>query len=74
MKLPQLSGREVGRILTRKGFILESQHGSHMKFKKREPDAVRTVIVPNYTEIGPMVLLSIIRQAGMTREEFLSSE
>ncbi len=72
MKLPRLSGREVGRILTKKGFILESQHGSHMKFKGRDGDNVRTVIVPNYPEIGPMVLLSIIRQAGMTREEFFA--
>lgn len=72
MKLPRLSGREVGRILTKNGFVLDSQHGSHMKFKKCDAGVVRTVIVPNYPEIGPMVLLSIIRQAGMTREEFFS--
>lgn len=72
MKLPRLSGREVGRILARKGFVLESQHGSHMKFKKHDGDSVLTVIIPNYPEIGPMVLLSIIRQAGMTREQFFA--
>lgn len=31
-KLPQLSGKEMGRILVRLGFVFKSQRGGHMKF------------------------------------------
>ncbi len=71
MKLPVLSARDVVKILQGHGFKKAGQRGSHMRFKKHDGKRVRTVFVPNYPEIHRMVLLSIIRQSGMTREEFL---
>lgn len=72
MKLPVLSAREIESILLKNGFEKAGQRGSHMRFKKREGIRTTTVFVPNYKEIHRMVLLSIIRQSGMTKEEFIS--
>ncbi len=69
-KLLPLSAREVIKILSDNGFSVEKQKGSHIKLKKRDGGCVRTVIVPNYPEIGPMVMNSIIRQSGLPREMF----
>jgi predicted RNA binding protein YcfA (HicA-like mRNA interferase family) len=72
MKLPVLSAREIVKILKKHGFEKAGQRGSHMRFKKHDGKRIRTVFVPNYPEIHRMVLLSIIRQSGMTREDFFS--
>lgn len=71
MRLPILSYRDLVRILLKQGFKEAGQRGSHMKYKKQVDGKIRTVFVPRYDEIGHMVLLSIIRQMGLTREEFL---
>ena len=70
MKLPVLSARKIIKILRANGFEPAGQRGSHMRFKKKEGDTVRTVFVPNYDEIHHMVLLSIIRQSGLKKEDF----
>ncbi len=70
MKLPIMSARKVIKILKKHGFEKAGQKGSHMKFKKHDGNHVRTVFVPNYSLIHKMVMLSIIRQSGMTKEEF----
>jgi predicted RNA binding protein YcfA (HicA-like mRNA interferase family) len=70
-KLPVLSARDVLKALARAGFERVAQRGSHIRFKGIWAGAVRVVVVPNHREIARGTLLSIIRQAGMTREEFL---
>ncbi len=70
-ELPVLKLRELLSVLSRLGFTLVSQKGSHMKYKKFVEGRALVVIVPHYREIPKKVLLSIIRQAGMTREEFI---
>ena len=44
--------------------------GSHVKFAKRTPAGVRTAIVPMHREIAVGTLRSILRQAGISPEEF----
>jgi predicted RNA binding protein YcfA (HicA-like mRNA interferase family) len=53
------------------GFIVISQKGSHIKLRK-DGLIVRTVIVPNHYEVAKGTLQSILEQAGITLEEFLS--
>jgi len=48
-----------------------SQKGSHIKIKKIFPNETRIVIIPDHPEIPAGTLKSIIRQAGMTDEEFI---
>jgi predicted RNA binding protein YcfA (HicA-like mRNA interferase family) len=66
-KLPLLSWREVVKALTRAGFQVARQKGSHFILVKG--DAV--VPVPKHREIKKGLLLEIIVEAGLTKEEFL---
>jgi len=58
--------REVKRRLEAAGFVQASQKGSHVKFVK----GARTVIVPCHQEVTAGVLRSILRQTGLTKDEF----
>ena len=47
-----------------------SQRGSHVKFARETDAGVRTAIVPRHREIAVGTLRSILRQAGLTYDEF----
>jgi len=70
-KLPVLPAREILKALGKAGFQVVSQRGSHIKLRGKQGGVVRTAIVPNYGEVPRGVLASILRQAGLTREQFL---
>ena len=67
-KLPRISGRECVAALTRSGFSLRRQEGSHMILRRNEPFA--QVVVPDHRELDRGTLRAIIRQAGLSVEEF----
>ena len=71
MKLPILSGREVIKILSKQGFKSVRQKGSHVILVKEFDKGKKAVVVPNHKEIDRGTLLEIIRQAGLSKEEFL---
>ena len=73
MPLKPLPFREVKRKLEINGFQEVSQKGSHVKFIKESANEIRTTIVPHHKEIALGTLRSILRQAGITIEEFESS-
>ncbi len=73
MPLKPLPFREVKRKLENNGFREVSQKGSHVKFIKESTNEIRTTIVPHHKEIALGTLRSILRQAGITIEEFESS-
>ena len=66
-KLPLLSRREVVKALSKTGFIVARQRGSHIILVKND----RVVPVPRHDQIKRGLLLEIMAEAGMTREEFL---
>ena len=70
MLLKPLLYRQVRRKLEKAGFTIISQRGSHVKFVRYSDDEVRTVIVPHHREISIGTLRSILRQAGLTPNEF----
>jgi len=53
------------------GFRIARQKGSHVILVKESKTGKKGVVVPNHQEIDKGTLLEIIRQAGLTREEFL---
>jgi len=69
--LPVVSGRKVIKALTKAGFKVAGKKGSHMKLKKKVNDKVFVVIVPDHAELARGTLKSILRQANITREDFL---
>ena len=72
MPLKSLPFREVKRKLEKNGFQEVSQKGSHVKFIKESANEIRTTIVPHHKEIALGTMRSILRQAGITIEEFES--
>lgn len=67
--LPRVSGREVVNALGRIGYAVDRQRGSHIVLRNEEPPH-RRLTVPNHDEVAKGTLRSIIRQAGLTVEEF----
>lgn len=55
------------RALENVGFTQVSQKGNHVKLRN---DAGRTVIIPFHRELARGTLASILRQAGLSAEEF----
>lgn len=70
LKLPTVSGQEVVKALSKIGFRFRRQVGSHM-ILKRQLDGKRLAI-PNHREIPKGTLRAIIRQAGLTVDEFVA--
>ena len=70
MPLRPLSFREVRRRLEAAGFTEAGTRGSHVKFMSKLPGGTRTAIVPKHREIQVGTLRSILRQAGLSVEEF----
>lgn len=66
-KLPLLSWREVVKALSNVGFEVVRQRGSHLILLKGE----RIVPIPKHEQIKKGLLLAIIEEAGLTKEEFL---
>ncbi len=70
MPLKPLPYRQIRRKLLAAGFVETTRKGSHVKFVKDGPEGVRTAIVPDHREVAIGTLRSILRQAGLTPEEF----
>ena len=69
-KLPTLSGSEVIKILIKNNFKVVGRKSRHIRLKKKDGET-RIVIVPDHKEIKKGTLSSILRQAGLSRKEFL---
>ena len=67
-KLPVISGRELVRALRHIGFELDRQKGSHMILFRSEPKT--TLSVPDHRELDRGTLRALLRQAGISPEEF----
>lgn len=68
-KLPQISGKEMSRVLLRLGFEFKSQKGSHMKFVKRHSFGKEIVIVPNHKALRPGTLANILGKLNLNAEK-----
>ena len=68
-KVPVISGRKCLQTLSRAGFYLKRQTGSHMILRRDDPFA--QVVVPDHKELDRSTLRAIIRQAALSVDEFL---
>ncbi|MEK6715082.1 MAG: type II toxin-antitoxin system HicA family toxin [Candidatus Omnitrophota bacterium] len=69
MKPPLLSGNEVIHVFLRAGYIKVGQRGSHVKLFN--PAKQITLIIPNHREVDRWTLKGILKDAGISVEEFL---
>jgi predicted RNA binding protein YcfA (HicA-like mRNA interferase family) len=67
-KLPVISGAQCVKALEKVGFVVYRQRGSHIVMVRRTPPAQTTV--PNHKELDRGTLRAIIRQTGLTVDEF----
>ena len=67
--LPRTTGRDLVRALSRLGWVVVAQRGSHAHLK--HPDRGGRVTVPLHAgeTIGPGLLRSILNQAGLTADD-----
>ena len=67
-RLPVISGDEFVRAVAKVGFAWDRTQGSHMILIGPRG---RRLSVPRHRELGPGLLRALIRDAGLTRDEFL---
>jgi len=67
-ELKLCSGAEAVRKLQKAGWIVARQKGSHVMLTKFGYQW--TLSIPQHSELGPGLLRKLIRQAGLTVEEF----
>lgn len=71
-RLPQVKSKKLIRVLERMGFILRRQTGSHAIF--RHPQNRNIAVVPIHPkDIKRGLLYGILKQAGISEEEFLEN-
>jgi len=69
--LPILKPREVIKALLRAGFYIHHQTGSHARLLHRSNPELRVTVPIHSKDIPKGTLRRIIRQAGLTVEDFL---
>jgi predicted RNA binding protein YcfA (HicA-like mRNA interferase family) len=67
-KLKLCSGAEAVKKLHRLGWAIARQKGSHVMMTKES--YLYTLSIPQHRELGPGLLKKLIKQAGITAEEF----
>ena len=70
-KIPVVSGREVIKALSKVGYDVDHQTGSHVILRQRESPH-RRVTVPNHKEIAKGTLKAILEETGLTLDEFMA--
>lgn len=71
-KLPVMKPKDVIKILEKLGFYQYRQKGSHLIMVRDDVKNYQPVIPLHNKELKKGTLLSIIRQSGLTKAEFLS--
>ena len=67
--LPVVSGREVVKAFEKIGYVFDRQRGSHIILRQQNPPH-RRLTVPEHKEVAKGTLRAIMRQAGLTVDEF----
>jgi predicted RNA binding protein YcfA (HicA-like mRNA interferase family) len=68
-RLPIISGREARKAFEKAGWIFDRQRGSHMIFGKA--NAPGMLSVPDHRKLDTGLLRGLIRDAGLSVDEFL---
>jgi predicted RNA binding protein YcfA (HicA-like mRNA interferase family) len=69
-KLPVISGADCVKALGKIGFEVYRQRGSHIVVVRKPPPTQATI--PNHKELDRGTLRAIIRQTGLSVEEFIA--
>ncbi len=67
--LPRISGRKIVTALSKAGYEKDRQKGSHIVLRQVGAPH-RRIVVPDHDEVAKGTLRAIIKQTGLTVEEF----
>lgn len=70
-ELPVISGREAVRAFGNAGYEMDRQRGSHIVLRHGEPPH-RRLTIPDHKELKKGTLRALIRQAGLSVDEFVA--
>ncbi len=71
-KLPVVSGKDTIKALSKAGFVVMRQRGSHVTLAKEiAPNKYLVTVVPMHKELAKGTLRRIIADSGLTVEEFV---
>lgn len=69
-RLPVISGRECISALKRLGYEVVRQKGSHLRLRHPDDPSRQPLTVPDHPELKSGTLRAIIRDAGLSPEQF----
>lgn len=69
-RLPIVSGKTAIKKFQKVGYVITRQKGSHVRLR-RESKGGKAFTVPLHDVLKPGLLRQLIRDAGLTVEEFL---
>ena len=70
-KLPMVSGEKTIKALKRVGFTVVRQKGSHVRLEKETLEGVIKLTVPLHETLKKKTLSMILKEAGISIEEFV---
>jgi predicted RNA binding protein YcfA (HicA-like mRNA interferase family) len=71
IKLPVISGKDLAKALKKAGFVPVRQKGSHLRLKKTTSEETINLTIPLHDVVSKGTLRGIIKDAGLTVEEFV---
>lgn len=70
-KLPVVSGRQAVKAFQKIGYEVDRQRGSHIQLRQSSAP-FRRLTVPDHRELGRGLLRALIRDAGLSVDEFVA--
>ena len=67
-RITPVNWKALVKVFEADGFVYERTNGDHMAYVKA--GVVRPIIIPKHREIGPHVIRSNMRTAGMSRKRY----
>ena len=71
-RMPQVTARELIRFLKAHGFAEDLQSGSHITLRHKEKNISLTLPIHTGCDIGRGLAIRIIKDAGLTIEDYLN--
>ena len=69
-RLPSCTAHDVDRVLTRQGFFVTHQKGSHRYYKSPVSGKIVTSIPMHPGDLNRGLLKTILKQVGFSEDEF----
>ena len=71
MRLPQISGKELIKILLKCGFSFIRQKGSHVRLENKTSNKLIRITIPLHSKLKKGTLSRIIKDSKISEDEFL---